>query len=156
LGLDGILYGTSVTITDDVEIPVSYTLTVPEGKTLTIPKDRTLTVKGTVVNNGTIINCGTIIGTIGNNQPEDCDPGTYIITFHISDAVLYPNPFTDEIMVSNPSVVKSVQITNIVGQDVPIVFNGKSIATENLGSGVYFVILESYNGEKVVHKIIKK
>ena len=75
----------------------------------------------------------------------------------IDGVALYPNPFTNELIVSNPSVVKSVQITNAVGQDVkPVVFNGKSIATENLSSGIYFIILEGYNGEKVVNKVIKK
>jgi len=226
-GLNGSFYGISVEITEDVKIPVSHTLTIPEGRTLTIPAWKTLTVNGTVVNNGTIINCGTIIGTIGNNQPVDCDQETYIITFYvfdaetelpipdavitfngkelegyvvevgegnyeytvfhpdyetysatqyvsesmtlnipliilgvadisIDDAVLYPNPFTNEIIIRNPSVVKNIRITNAAGQDVHVVFNGKSITTENLSSGIYFIILENYNGEKVVNKIIKK
>ncbi|MCL2435676.1 MAG: T9SS type A sorting domain-containing protein [Lentimicrobiaceae bacterium] len=226
--INGIFYGASVKITDDLEIPVSYKLTIPAGSTLIIPNGKTLTVNGTVINNGEIINCGTIIGTIENNQPADCDQETYTITFYVFDAdtelpvldavitfngeelegyeveisegnyaytvfhpdyeiysatqyvnasttiniplitlgiigistdniVLYPNPFTNEIYISDPSVVKSVQITNAAGRNVKnFVFNGKSIATENLNSGIYFIILEDYSGGKVVNKIIKK
>ena len=228
---NGLLYGT-VTIADDLEIPLSYTLVIPEGTTLTIPKERTLTVKGTVINNGTIIKCGTIIGTIQNNQPVDCDPPPpekYTITFYVFDAktelpvpdaiitfngeelesyeveveegnyeytvfhpdyetysdtlyvnesmtinipltgkegitdisidgvVLYPNPFTNEIHIGNPSAVRSVVITTATGQNVETVtFDGKTISTKGLASGIYFVILENLNGEKTVHKMIKK
>jgi len=227
--LAGLLYGTSVTITDDVEIPELYTLTIPTEKTLIIPAERTLTVKGTVVNNGKIIKCGTIIGTIENNQPLPCDQAEmYKLTFNVFDietqipvpdavitfngkeldgyeveveegsyqyivshpdyntcsgtqyvnktmtinvplgklgiadiavnnVVLYPNPFTNEIIISNPSVVKSVMITDITGQNVKAVtFDGKTISTKELASGIYFVILENYNGEKVSNKMIKK
>ena len=64
-GADGQVYGTSVTPTEDFEIPESYTLTIEEGQTLTIPADITLT------NNGTIVNNGTIDGTVGGNIVVD-------------------------------------------------------------------------------------
>ena len=70
---------------------------------------------------------------------------------------LYPNPFTDEINISNSELVKSVQIMTIAGQKVKdIIFNGKSVATENLAEGVYFIIIESFSGKKLVHKMVKK
>ncbi|MCL2167575.1 MAG: T9SS type A sorting domain-containing protein [Lentimicrobiaceae bacterium] len=74
-----------------------------------------------------------------------------------SGFALYPNPFTNEINIRNPNIVKNVEITNIVGQKVKdAVFNGKSINTSNFNSGVYFVVIESITGEKFVHKIVKK
>ena len=224
----GILYG-FVTITNDVEIPQYYTLEIPEEKTLKIPDGKTLTVNGTVLNYGTIINCGNIIGAIENNQPIDCSPETYIITFNVfdvntelpisdaiiilngeeldgyeieveegsyeysvshldyetysdsqylnesttinipmtpkvgiadittADIVLYPNPFMNEIIVGNPSNVKNVVITNAIGQNIEtVIFDGKAIATKELASGIYFVILENHSGEKVAYKMIKK
>ena len=75
----------------------------------------------------------------------------------LSNVVLYPNPFKNEINISNPEVVKSIEITNATGQKVKsVTFNGKTISTGELASGVYFVIIESVAGEKVVHKMVKK
>ena len=64
-GPAGQVYGTSVTPTEDFEIPESYTLTIKDGQTLTIPAGVTLT------NNGTIVNNGTIDGTVGGNIVVD-------------------------------------------------------------------------------------
>jgi len=75
----------------------------------------------------------------------------------ISNIVLYPNPFKNEINISEPAVVKSVQLTNAAGQKVKsVTFNGKSISTGELTNGIYFVIVESITGEKVVYKMVKK
>ncbi|MCL2168087.1 MAG: carboxypeptidase regulatory-like domain-containing protein [Lentimicrobiaceae bacterium] len=90
----------------------------------------------------TVIECGFLVGIKENI---------------LSNVVLYPNPFTNEINISNGELIKSVQITNVVGQKVSeVIFNGKSINTANLGSGIYFITLESFTGEKLVHKMIKK
>ncbi len=62
-GNDGKVYGTSVTLTTDAEIPNGKTLVIEAGRTLTIPDNVTLT------NNGTIKNYGTINGTVAGNQP---------------------------------------------------------------------------------------
>ena len=73
------------------------------------------------------------------------------------DIVLYPNPFTNEINISNPAAVKSVTITNVAGQEIKqTVFNGKSISTEKFASGIYFVAVESVTGDKMVYKMVKK
>jgi hypothetical protein len=74
----------------------------------------------------------------------------------LSNVVLYPNPFTNEINISNSSNVKSVQIMNATGQKAKeVIFTGKPISTGELSSGIYFVVIESITGEKVVHKMIK-
>jgi len=80
-----------------------------------------------------------------------------ITSIIIDNVVLYPNPFTNEINVSNPEMIKSIQITNFTGQEVKhVIFNGKSIVTENLSSGIYFVIVESFIGNKAVYKMIRE
>jgi hypothetical protein len=50
-----------------------------------------------------------------------------------------------------------VQITTLTGQNVKeVIFNGKTISTGDLASGIYFVTIEGYNGEKGVYKMIKE
>ena len=80
-----------------------------------------------------------------------------IQAYKLSDVILYPNPFTNEINISDPNMIKSVQITNATGQKVKEVdFNGKLITTRELYSGIYFIVIESITGEKVVYKMVKK
>ena len=79
-----------------------------------------------------------------------------IIENIMSNIVLYPNPFKNEINISNPSVVKSVQMTNVAGQKVKeITFNGNFISTGELANGIYFIVIESVTGDKAVYKMIK-
>lgn len=68
----GSVYGSSVTVTDDFEIPQDYQLTVGSGQTLVIGKGVQLTNKGTIANEGSIQNDGVIYndgGTITGTQP---------------------------------------------------------------------------------------
>ena len=75
----------------------------------------------------------------------------------LSSVVLYPNPFKNEINISNPSAVKSVQITNASGQKIKsVIFDGKTISTGALTNGIYFVEIESVAGGKTVYKMVKK
>ena len=75
----------------------------------------------------------------------------------LSETVLYPNPFKNEINIIAPYAVKSVQISNATGQKVKsITFDGSAISTKELAQGIYFVIIEGYNNEKEVKKMIKK
>ncbi|MDR2928984.1 MAG: DUF2436 domain-containing protein [Cytophagaceae bacterium] len=75
----------------------------------------------------------------------------------LTGITVYPNPFTDEIRVNNPSVVKNITVTNVSGQTVHIKTHGTaSLQTGNLTAGVYFVIIETIAGEKAVFKMVKK
>jgi len=75
----------------------------------------------------------------------------------LSNLELYPNPFRNEIMINIPGEVKSVQITNVIGQNINnINFDGKTIKTGKLNAGIYFVTIESHSGDKVVYKMVKK
>ena len=74
----------------------------------------------------------------------------------LSSVILYPNPFTDEILVRSEHSVVRINIVNSFGQNIKdIVFNGTSIETSNLGRGVYSVTIEINNGEKLVYKMVK-
>ena len=75
----------------------------------------------------------------------------------LSSIILYPNPFTNEINISNPDLVKSVKITNLAGQTVrDVVFDGKTIIIEKLSSGVYFVEVEGGDGGMKVFKMVRR
>lgn len=67
----------------------------------------------------------------------------------------YPNPFTNEITISNPKVERVV-VYNLIGQEV---LNtrviGNTVNTSNLSSGVYVVSFEG-NGERAIRKMIKQ
>ncbi|NLF43002.1 MAG: T9SS type A sorting domain-containing protein, partial [Bacteroidales bacterium] len=70
---------------------------------------------------------------------------------------VYPNPFSNEITISNPQIVKSVSISAINGQVLSIIeTEGKaSINTENLPVGMYLITFESHNGERFISKMVK-
>ena len=98
--------------------------------------------------------CNETIESEHSNETCESIVGIKKLQFQIK---IFPNPFNDEINISNPELVKNVQITNPAGQNVrEVIFDGKTINTANLSSGVFFVIIETFSGEKIVHKMIKK
>lgn len=70
---------------------------------------------------------------------------------------LYPNPFINVVYIEDVQNIKKIQITNIAGQLVleKNLINEKLIRTENLENGVYFIHIETNNGEKQIIKMIK-
>jgi hypothetical protein len=75
---------------------------------------------------------------------------------NLSNLQLFPNPFTNEIQISHPDMVNSVQIMDIMGKVVKnVVYNGKTIPTETLSSGVYMVVIETLAGDKMIYKMVK-
>jgi hypothetical protein len=71
---------------------------------------------------------------------------------------VYPNPFSDYIIISNPETVENVIFTNITGQIVAEhnnLENGQ-INTFDLAKGFYIMIMESENGERLVKKVLKQ
>jgi len=82
---------------------------------------------------------------------------TVINNCELSMIKLFPNPFKNEIFISSPAMVKSVEITNATGQKLKeVIFDGKSISTREIANGVYFVVIESITGEKATYKVVKK
>ena len=115
------------------------------------------TYQYTVKKEGYIEESGTVEVEDGNVEKTVTLQAVGISAKSVSSIQLYPNPFKNEINISTPSIVKSVQIMNLAGQSVKgVSLNGKSISTGELSNGVYFVIIESVSGEKAVHKMVKK
>lgn len=83
---------------------------------------------------------------------------TGIGTNSMSSIMAYPNPFDNQIAISNAEKVKRVVITNIIGQQVITVnLNGKDwVATSNPPNGIYLITLEDHNGQRTVQKMIKR
>ena len=134
------------TIVFDNETLTNYSVTnvLPGSYPYEVSKQGYLTAEGTVVVEDADVVIDVDLSAIGirNNT--------------LSNVNLYPNPFKDEINISKPELVKSIQITNAAGQIVrEVIFDGKSINTAKLSSGVYFVVLENFSGEKLVHKMVK-
>jgi len=73
---------------------------------------------------------------------------------------VFPNPFENSITLNNASRVSRLIITNIIGQRVmDIQLPGSeriTIPTEELTKGVYLMIFEAGNGERVVRRMVKE
>jgi hypothetical protein len=75
---------------------------------------------------------------------------------NLTAVTLYPNPFTNEIYIDNHDWVKNVQIMSVYGQKIKeFTLSGNKFTTSELPKGVYFIIIENFNGEKSVHKMVK-
>jgi hypothetical protein len=72
---------------------------------------------------------------------------------------VYPNPFNDEIYISNAHYVRNVKIISVLGG----VFHVKPsrgnsnihVNLSNLDNGIYFIVVETNNGKQVTKKIVK-
>ena len=71
---------------------------------------------------------------------------------------IYPNPFGDNLYISNPQLVEKVIITNILGQKVvDVMLHGDpAVNTEELGAGVYLITLQGFGNEIMVRRIVKR
>jgi len=74
--------------------------------------------------------------------------------------IVYPNPFTNSFTITTVENVRKITITNIFGQLVQeknfIGTNTITINTKELVRGIYIVSLWTFEGEKIVRKIIKQ
>lgn len=125
-------------------------------------KDHTIIRKATVTT-------GTADWAVGTTQwdvyldSEQLDNfGVHTITGVANSAFAnfsaYPNPFSNQITISNAAAVKRVVISNLIGQNVlDINTNGvATIETSSLSAGVYMVSFVAENGTRLVKKMVKK
>ena len=84
--------------------------------------------------------------------------GTSVVTPSLTSINAYPNPFSNYIEIANPTQVNRVVVTNLLGQSIlDVRTNGaQRVETASLPTGLYLVTFEANNGEKVVHKMVKK
>jgi len=85
---------------------------------------------------------------------------TEIKNQELSKVKLYPNPFTNIIIVSNAESIRTVRITNVLGQTVKEIKPTNAVAiyidTNDLAAGIYLVTLQAIKGDRVVHRIVKQ
>lgn len=72
----------------------------------------------------------------------------------------YPNPFSSHVTIKNADWVTRVVFTNIIGQKVADVtlpgVDVFTVYTDQLEKGIYLVIFQGNNGEKVIRKMVKE
>ncbi len=83
---------------------------------------------------------------------------TNVTSEAFSNLTAYPNPFTNNITITNAENVQRVVITNLVGQQVMNVsLNGETeVNTAELSKGVYLITFVANNGDRLVKKMIKQ
>jgi sulfur carrier protein ThiS len=83
---------------------------------------------------------------------------TSVPTLSLSNVKAYPNPFTNTIKLDNSELVTRVVVTDMIGKQVMVIdLNGDNVInTSSLREGVYLIILENQNGQRVVRRMIKR
>ena len=74
-------------------------------------------------------------------------------SFTSSSYLVYPNPVDDFVTVSSKEVIKSIRIFNVLGQEILLVSPNEKeskINTSKFSKGVYFIRINSVNGNKTV------
>jgi hypothetical protein len=84
----------------------------------------------------------------------------YVGVNPLSNLVVFPNPFSSSITLNNASGVSRLIVTNIIGQRVmDMQLSGSehlTIPTDGLTKGIYLMVFEAENGERVVKKMVKE
>ncbi|WP_417291679.1 T9SS type A sorting domain-containing protein [Corallibacter sp.] len=85
----------------------------------------------------------------------DSTLGVDKVSLNTNSVTLYPNPVSDRLFIKSTEIIKTVTIYNVNGQLIKEVNTlGKSIDVASLPSGLYFVKINTANGE-TTKKIIK-
>lgn len=69
---------------------------------------------------------------------------------------VFPNPVSDMLQLSGLPEGSKVTIRNSIGQMMPLVFNGSPIDSRNWVAGLYVLVIELPDGERVVRKVVKR
>ncbi len=176
----------AVTLTANYEEEVIPTYTVTftvkntslagiAGATISIAGHGTLTtnangVATTLLENGTYAynvaatgyytHSGSFTVADANQQVNVTMIGVSVETEALSSLKVFPNPFSSSITLNNASGVSRLIITNIIGQrvmDMQLPGSERiTIPTDELTNGVYLMIFEAGNGERVVRRMVKE
>lgn len=70
---------------------------------------------------------------------------------------IFPNPFKDNINISNIGEVKNVKMVDILGKQIEFSrINNTIHVDENLSAGIYFMKVLFYDGMEIIKKIVKE
>jgi uncharacterized repeat protein (TIGR01451 family) len=79
-------------------------------------------------------------------------------TFALNDLQLYPNPVKNKVSISNSSIIDSVAITSVLGQEI-LYKSVNDLQTEidltSFANGIYFVKVSANKKERII-KIVKE
>lgn len=83
---------------------------------------------------------------------------TSVVLPEISKLNVYPNPFNNTIYIDNADGFVTVSISNIVGQKIMETnLNDVSVIdASEMQPGVYFLVFESVDGQRLVRKVVKR
>jgi len=76
-----------------------------------------------------------------------------------NNAVVYPNPFSDNLTIQGIENCRSIEIINSLGQTIKTIENPSlniNLNTSDFQQGIYFIRFIQNNGNQVVNKLIKK
>jgi hypothetical protein len=102
-----------------------------------------------------------VTGNITKNDIFGVKPGTDVVETpaNLKAISIYPNPFNNEMVIENAKDVKSITVSNIVGQTLIIKTNiteKYTLSTSELQSGVYFITFTDNNNNKLTVRRIKQ
>ncbi len=91
-----------------------------------------------------------VYGSIPTSFDEENEPNLNV----------YPNPFKNTIYIDNVSGISRVTLVNMVGQVIANL-NTKgeqsvALPTGRLTKGVYLLVIQKYNGERQVERLVKE
>ncbi|MBS2100885.1 T9SS-dependent choice-of-anchor J family protein [Carboxylicivirga linearis] len=106
----------------------------------------------------TTVDYETVVGQFevnGSNENVDIQLVSTDISSNPEKGMLvYPNPFDSQITISTSSGVKSISMYDVSGNEV-VKQSNLIINTSKLEKGVYIVVIECTNGEKIIKKLTK-
>ncbi len=76
----------------------------------------------------------------------------------LNNILVYPNPFSGNIVVSNLSNAKQIMVSYILGQtilSIPVTGNKIDVDTQNLKKGVYLITIIDNNNNTITKKVVK-
>jgi hypothetical protein len=68
---------------------------------------------------------------------------------------VYPNPFIDQLYLSDPGSISTVEIKDLTGK---MIFRGQNLeefSLTKLNSGIYLLVVEASNGQKKLYRVVK-
>jgi hypothetical protein len=86
-------------------------------------------------------------------------PDDHVPSNKLSAVKVYPNPFADEMRIENAKDIKSITVSNVVGQTVMVktgITEEYTLNTSDLKSGIYFITFTDNNNNKFTVRRIKQ
>lgn len=77
------------------------------------------------------------------------------IRLTVNSIAVYPNPTKGIVNIKADSSIEEIKVTNVVGQQINVLFSQNQLDMNGLSNGLYIIELKLKNGQSVSKKIIK-